>query len=994
MSVTHLVRRAARPVVIVIFIQTLHLLSKAQHLEDNSITCDIPAVEPLANTSVTCHFPLNVSHSQRIVVVSFYEGRISREESNILDCYWLWGNMDCDISSGHTFNRMISNELTLEIPRVSTKDIGRYACKLSNMNPKDIKPCELKIKLVGKTMCDVPPVPLSSRASLTCYFPEDLSKTRANFRVHHGANCSDPACAVVTCEWGDNLVCSIQRGYHFDLTVTSHLIVGIPTAQEEQEGSYSCYFTSSTPVRYEHCSLTLVTVTSSCNISRVTETEPASLTCTFNVDVNETRNNFSLVRFGGGDSKGVDIVTCTWLKDQLKCTTATGYEVNNLVTDHLVIRVPRASRDHTGTYACHVNGSKASGFQSCEFILKPVTSFCNISSIKETEPASLTCTFNVDVNATKSNLSLVRLGGDESKGVDIVTCTWLKDQLKCTTAPGYEVNNLVTDRLVIRVPRASRDHTGTYACHVTDSKASGFQRCEFILKPVTSFCNISSIKETKPASLTCTFNVDVNATKSNLSLVRLGGDESKGVDIVTCTWLQDQLKCTTAPGYEVNNLVTDRLVIRVPRASRDHTGTYACHVTGSSVDGFKSCDFILIPDVPAVVLTVAIAVLVFIPVSLVIIFLVFKCKPRKEATKRVSSEETSLISPDEKKLESEEEFWEKWVEAAFPNLDTDVYFLPPVPVNVQSSGQADESSQAATAPGQDSDDQDDAAMQRFLVCLEKMCKSNREVLVGVSGLLFDDYRRKSCDGDSAGEPPRPPKKYFDLRQKWKKRDIDVLLIHRQFGLVICKIFTFDNNVNEHSTSREEMTKDSFTEIKIKLEEAISQLDSAGFMVEHLVSGIAYRLRVIKTIVFHNLTTNQLDQVLQGDSDLERRLCECLEAREFFYLKGLCLCCDQLSDPKTPYDVSSHVLRELGHWWQRLVTEYGLDPHMTREVYKTLVASVSPANRNSVVSLVPRSPVPGRGTCQPFAINKSSGRHHASFKCLFICLNGNFYSFWL
>ncbi|PVD22605.1 hypothetical protein C0Q70_18424 [Pomacea canaliculata] len=391
---------------------------------------------------------------------------------------------------------MISNELTLEIPRVSTKDIGRYACKLSNMNPKDIKPCELKIKLVGKTMCDVPPVPLSSRASLTCYFPEDLSKTRANFRVHHGANCSDPACAVVTCEWGDNLVCSILRGYHFDLTVTSHLTVGIPTAQEEQEGSYSCYFTSSTPVLYEPCSLTLVTVTSSCSISRVTETEPASLTCTFNVDVNETRNNFSLVRFGGGDSKGVDIVTCTWLEDQLKCTTA----------------------------------------------------------------------------------------------------------------PGYEVNNLVTDRLVIRVPRASRDHTGTYACHVTDSKASGFQPCEFILKP--------------------------------------------GVAIVTCTWLQDQLKCTTAPGYEVNNLVTDRLVIRVPRASRDHTGTYACHVTGSSMDGFKSCDFILIPDVPAVVLTVAIAVLMFIPLSLVIIFLVFKCKQRKEvdqkATKQVSSEETSLISPEEK----------------------------------------------------------------------------------------------------------------------------------------------------------------------------------------------------------------------------------------------------------------------------------------------------------------------------------------------------------
>ncbi|PVD22624.1 hypothetical protein C0Q70_18445 [Pomacea canaliculata] len=357
---------------------------------------------------------------------------------------------------------MISHELTLEIPRVSTKDIGGYACKLSNMNRKDIKFCELKIKLEGKTMCDVPSVPLNSRTSLTCYFPEDLSKNTADFSVYHHSGRSESGTVMSCKRIGDHRSCNTIGGYEFDQTVTNHLTVGIPKAQEDQEGSYSCHYTSSAPVRYENCSLTLTTV----------------------------------------------------------------------------------------------------------------TSFCNISSVVETEPASLTCTFNVDVNATKNNFSLARIGGADSKGVDIVTCTWLKDQLKCTTAPGYEVNNTVTDHLVIRVPRASRDHTGTYTCH-------------------------------------------------------------------------DQLKCTTAPGYEVNNLVTDRLVIRVPRASRDHTGTYVCHVTGSSMDGFKSCDFILIPDVPAVVLTVAIAVLVFIPVSLVIVFLVFKCKQSKELDGKASSEAIPLISPEE-----------------------------------------------------------------------------------------------------------------------------------------------------------------------------------------------------------------------------------------------------------------------------------------------------------------------------------------------------------
>ncbi|XP_025111871.1 uncharacterized protein LOC112574795 isoform X3 [Pomacea canaliculata] len=967
MSVTHLMAQAARSVVVLFFIFALFT---AQAQTGNTVTCDVPSVEPLANTSVTCHFPENVNQTRRIVTVSFYKGAqyTVSNENDILECWWLSGKMDCDVKRGYKFNRIISHELTLEIPRVSTKQIGGYVCKLSNMNPKDVKYCELKIKLEGKTMCDVPSVPLNSRTSLTCYFPEDLSKNTADFSVYHQSTSSDSVDVISCKRMGDHWSCDRIRGYEFDQTVTNHLTVGIPTAQEDQEGSYSCHYTSSSPVRYENCSLTLTTVTSFCNISSAVETEPASLTCTFNVDVNATKQNFSLVRIGGADNKGVDIVTCTWLKDQLKCTTAPGYEVNNTVTDRLVIRVPRASRDHTGTYACHVNGSKANGFQSCEFILKPVTSFCNISSIKETEPASLTCTFNVDVNATKNNLSLVRLGGDESKGVDIVTCTWLQDQLKCTTAPGYEVNNLVTDRLVIRVPRASRDHTGTYACHVTGSKAINFQSCELILKPVTSFCNISSIKETKPASLTCTFNVDVNATKSNLSLVRLGGDESNGVDIVACTWLQDQLKCTTAPGYEVNNLVTDRLVIRVLQASRDHTGTYTCHVTGSSMDGFKSCDFILIPDVPAVVLTVAIAVLVLFPVSLVIIFLVFECKQRKHVA---IEEQIPLISRAELQIRAkqEEEFWEKWVEAAFPDLDSSVYFLPPVHVSrvpttqesvagqtvlvLQSSPQTDESNQTATTAVEDSDVRHDAAMQRVLLCLETMFKENREVLVGVSQLLFDDYLRDSRYADVARRLPLPARYPSDLGQEWKPGDIDVLLIHRQHGLVICKVKVFGGNVNEQNMSEKERTEKTHTEIKNNLQEAIKQLDRPGVTVSHLASDVAPGLRVTKTIALPNLTVSQLQQVLDNDRELTQDLCRCLGSSDPADITGVCLCCDQLSDPKTPWDVSSHVLKNLGEWWTRRVAVSGPDSHMTRHVYKTLVARFcGPATTVSVPCTCP------------------------------------------
>lgn len=67
-------------------------------------------------------------------------------EDDILDCWWLSGTMDCAVQPGFKFNRVISHELTLEIPRVTEKHIGGYACKLQRMNPKDIRPCELEVQ--------------------------------------------------------------------------------------------------------------------------------------------------------------------------------------------------------------------------------------------------------------------------------------------------------------------------------------------------------------------------------------------------------------------------------------------------------------------------------------------------------------------------------------------------------------------------------------------------------------------------------------------------------------------------------------------------------------------------------------------------------------------------------------------------------------------------------------------------------------------------------
>ncbi|XP_025102569.1 uncharacterized protein LOC112569103 [Pomacea canaliculata] len=108
---------------------------------------------------------------------------------------------------------------------------------------------------------------------------------------------------------------------------------------------------------------------------------------------------------------------------------------------------------------------------------------------------------------------------------------------------------------------------------------------------------------------------------------------------------------------------------------------------------------------------------------------------------------------------------------------------------------------------------------------------------------------------------------------------------------------------------------------------------------HLVSDIAPGLGITKVIAFPNLTACQLQQAISGDNNLIQTLCRCLKTTtDPAAITGLCLCCDQLSDPKTPYDVSSHVLGELGDWWQRRVAgPLSKGQNVTLDVYKGLVA---------------------------------------------------------
>ncbi|XP_025112348.1 uncharacterized protein LOC112575044 isoform X2 [Pomacea canaliculata] len=567
--------------------------------------CNISRVNETESVELTCAFSVDVNATRQNFSV-IHLANEGRKAVDILTCVWVKEKVNCVTAPEYEFNSTITDQLVIRVPRASRDHNGTYACHVQSFDSTGFAPCEFIFSKDGKTKCEIPSVKLMSQTSLTCYFPEDISKTRSDFTVHHHSiqGFTD---AVSSCEWNnEKLNCSTSRGYEVDGNVTDHVTLRVHNTSKNHEGLYSCQMTGVGSDGYENCSFQLekddkqqLVDMSSCNISSVKETKAAELICTFSVDVNETKQNFKVIHLGHYGRKSFGVLVCIWMGDRLDCTTSPTYEFNNTVSRQLVVRIPRASRDHSGNYACYVPVSQLDGFESCEFMVMTGITTCEIPSVKLMSQTSLTCSFPEDISKIRSDFTVYHHSIQGFTDA-VSSCEWKNEKLNCSTSRGYEVDGNVTDHVTLRVHNTSKNHEGLYSCQMTGVGSVGYENCSFQLEKDDkqqlggmSSCNISSVKETKAAELICTFSVDVNETKQNFKVTHRGHYGRKNVGVLMCIWVGDGLDCTTSPTYEFNNTISSQLVVRIPRASRDHSGTYACYVLGSKLDGFESCEFMV-----------------------------------------------------------------------------------------------------------------------------------------------------------------------------------------------------------------------------------------------------------------------------------------------------------------------------------------------------------------------------------------------------------------
>nr|KAG5694831.1 hypothetical protein BaRGS_019208 [Batillaria attramentaria] len=153
---------------------------------------------------------------------------------------------------------------------------------------------------------------------------------------------------------------------------------------------------------------------------------------------------------------------------------------------------------------------------------------------------------------------------------------------------------------------------------------------------------------------------------------------------------------------------------------------------------------------------------------------------------------------------------------------------------------------------QETDSRDDIAQQHVLYCLQTLGEQRQEAMFVMSSLDFTHYLNK-LDATHAAQFPLPG----DLSATQREGDFDVIVIHREYGVLLGEIKSLgihDNNPTDKAVAD-------------KVSKAVKQLDKCEQVVNHVMSDVAPGVSVRKTLILPYISRTQLQHVLDGDSQL-------------------------------------------------------------------------------------------------------------------------------
>lgn len=191
---------------------------------------------------------------------------------------------------------------------------------------------------------------------------------------------------------------------------------------------------------------------------------------------------------------------------------------------------------------------------------------------------------------------------------------------------------------------------------------------------------------------------------------------------------------------------------------------------------------------------------------------------------------------------------------------------------------------------QKSDIIDDEALNSVRFSLTQFSIDKPEVFMCLSQYSYGSYLGEEGFYPAVAHLPIPsnlPEKY---QKSWRQGDFDVLLIHRQYGFVVFEVKAV--GINDETT---ELEQDE--QVSKKLNEAAEQLIKAEAMLSHLVSDIDSGVRITKTIACPNLTTHQVQKIVDNNSQLRQvSKSDIFKTRNEYVAQSVeSLCCENLYD---------------------------------------------------------------------------------------------------
>ncbi|XP_025112058.1 uncharacterized protein LOC112574909 isoform X1 [Pomacea canaliculata] len=523
---------------------------------------------------------------------------------------------------------------------------------------------------------------------------------------------------------------------------------------------------------------------------------------------------------------------------------------------------------------------------------------CDVLPAKLHGNTSLTCHFPEDVSKTKKDFSVYRYT-DKSSPDDVLDCWWMLEKVECRHDQGYEYNKMISDKLSLEILEVSAPQV--YACQLPGYGPESIITCDLKVEPDKTSCHVPSVKENEPTTFTCTFSVDLRVTRQDVKVIH---QLNTGTDVVSCTWINKEPSCTSVPGFELTNTITDRLTIKVPRATLQYNGTYVCHLQGSQSEHFESCDFIVMtvsatttPVGAIVAVTVGVIIVMLVTVTLIITFIIMKRRSRKPSEDKSLDEDQPMIQiPPQEVDKTTKNFLadlSNGFRKTYPEFGTKSYVLPSLYINNNSyelNTFAGEVVYITRLPDQQTV-KHDMAMGRVLTCFRLLANLESEVMFVISQFDYDKYLANPRKEFTDHNLPKPSK----LRKSDKHYgDFDILIIHRHHGLVVGVVKT----CSVESTQGVGDTTDMVVE---ELKQGCTQLDEAEKMLQHLLSDLIsnqnQQMKFQKILILPNLSEERLGTVLKENQNMEQILNKCLRFSETADVYKECLCGDHMRGSK-------------------------------------------------------------------------------------------------